>query len=226
MGPTDFDFPQGAFPEAAIMRPRGECRMMIVQRSTGVIVNGELEDFNEFHQEQVWANNSFNSRLPMQFHPLYAKYQGSHATPSAGLFFTQDMLDKMNLRLLTLHIGSPREQLDIRDGYKTGIGWNERYIIPDGVIANKITAIGTTVVKAMETMMINGVYDGYSNLFIQPPFEFKIVNKFLTNFHFAGECLLALTCAFGGVDLIREAYTKAVERNYLFGDYGDRLLII
>lgn len=226
MEAKDFNFPQGKIASANSLRERGNCRLMIVQRTTGAIAHGMIGDFTELVQGEVWANNSYNMDLPKEFHPLYAKNPGSHATPSAGLFFTQDMLERMNLHLLTLHIGSPREQVDIRDGYKTGIGWTESYSIPYPPSTNKITAIGTTVVKAMETMKRTGKYAGRSNLFIQPPFEFRIVNKFLTNFHFAGECLLALTCAFGGFDLIREAYAKAVERNYLFGDYGDRLLVI
>lgn len=225
MESEDFGFPQGFIAPAHSLRQRGNCRLMIVQRSTGAIVNGMIEDFMEFDHASIWANNSYNSKLSKEFHPVYAKNPGSHATPSAGLFFTEEMVENMNVDLLTLHIGSPSEQPDIRDGYATNIGWNESYDIPYKPTA-KITAIGTTVVKAMETMMRTGAYNGKSNLFIQPPFEFKIVNKFLTNFHFAGECLLALTCAFGGLSLVKEAYTKAVERNYLFGDYGDRLLII
>ncbi len=78
----------------------------------------------------------------------------------------------------------------------------------------------------METMARTGEFEGSSELFIQPPFEFKVIGKLLTNFHYAQECLLALTCAFGGIELIREAYTKAVEKNYMFGDYGDRILVI
>lgn len=226
MNIEDFDFEIGKQGSNNPIRQRGDCRLMIVQRSTGGIAHGRIDDFFAFNHNQIWANDSYNTKLGKEFHPVYAKTPGSHATPSAGLFFTQDMIDKMNLQLLTLHIGSPSNQPDIRDGYKTGIGWSESYSIPDKPIANRITAIGTTVVKAMETMVRTGQYSGNSDLFIQPPFEFKIIDKFLTNFHYAGECLLALTCAFGGFELIKEAYSEAVRYNYLFGDYGDRLLVI
>jgi S-adenosylmethionine:tRNA ribosyltransferase-isomerase len=94
--------------------------------------------------------------------------------------------------------------------------------VPDG----KITAIGTSVLKATETFARTGELTGFSEIFVQPPFEFKIVNKFLTSFYFPGSPLVAMTCAFGGIELIKEAYAKAVEKQYLFGIFGDRILVI
>jgi S-adenosylmethionine:tRNA ribosyltransferase-isomerase len=124
-----------------------------------------------------------------------------------------------------MHISSPSNQADINAGFTTNVGWKEWYsipVVPDG----KITAIGTSVLKATETFARTGELTGFSEIFVQPPFEFKIVNKFLTSFYFPGSPLVAMTCAFGGIELIKEAYAKAVEKQYLFGIFGDRILVI
>ena len=221
MDPENFNFPKGEIPSTP--RRRGDCRLMVVDRENVTIGHYEINDLPMFLQgSQVWANDSYAKKEETN---VYSWTIGSHVLPSAGFYLTPEIVDGFDLRTLTLHIGSPREQVDINYGFNSNIGWDEPYWMqaPPG---KNVAAIGTTVVKALETWARTGKLVGRSTLFVQPPFEFLVVKKLLTNFHFPKECLLALTCAFGGVDLIREAYEVAVKENYLFSDYGDRLLVI
>lgn len=224
------DREQLMFPKGRVAtRPlgRGLARMMVADRKTGKLLHRRISDLPDFVQgDDIWANQSYAAQHEdAKLHPVYAAVPGSHATPSAGIPIPKDMVDRLGIRTLTLHIGSPREQEDINEGYKTGLGWREWYQIPQPP-AGRVTAVGTTVVKSLETWARTGELCGWSRLFIQPPFEFKVIGKLLTNWHFPGEPLLALTCAFGGVDFVREAYEAAVTEKYLFSCYGDRLLIL
>lgn len=221
MDPENFNFPRGQIPSKP--REKGDCRLLVLDRENVTIGHYDIRDLPMFLQgSEVWANDSF---AKIEERNVYSFRQGSHVLPSAGFYLTQDICDNLNLRTLTLHIGSPSTQVDINYGFTSNVGWREQYEIP-GPPGKNIAAIGTTVVKALETWARTGQLRGESTLFIQPPFDFHVVKKLLTNFHFPKECLLALTCAFGGTDLIREAYEVAVKENYLFSDYGDRLLII
>lgn len=226
MRPEDFAFPVGVF-APAYARHRRDCRMMVVNRETGRIEHRAMADLEQYvGGDELWANDSFDISKPDQtYHPVYAAHPGSHASPTAGLFITNEQVEKLNIHLLTLHISGPRGQEDINAGYRSNVGWREWYTIP-ALPASGVTAIGTTVVKALETWARTGQKGGWSTLFVQPPFSFQVVKRLLTNFHFAKEPLLAMVSAFGGCDLIREAYAAAVDQRYLFGDYGDRLLVI
>ena len=223
MNPEDFDFPRGQMPSTP--RSRGDCRLMVVDRENVTIGHYDINDLPMFLQgSEVWANDSY---AKIEEQNVYSFKQGSHVLPSAGYYLTTRLVEDLELKTLTLHVGSPSEQVDINFGFQSNVGWREPYWMQGPPSDKKpITAIGTTVVKALETWARTGQLNGTSELFIQPPFEFLVVKKLLTNFHFPKECLLALTCAFGGVDLIREAYEEAVSRGYLFSDWGDRLLVL
>ncbi len=220
MRPEDFDFPRGVLAKKS-NKVRSDCKLMVADRAKHTIKHYDIRDLPEFlSNDEVWVNDSY---APGGEKNVYSFTPGSHVLPSAGYFLSEDLVSQLNLKTLTLHIGSPSEQLI--DGFKTNIGWDEPYWMQKQPV-KQVAAIGTTVVKALETWALTGKTEGRSTLFIQPPFEFKIVKKFLTNFHYPKESLLALTCAFGGIDLIREAYEVAVRNRYLFSDFGDRLLII
>jgi len=225
MKADDFDFPMGKVAGKPVKR--GECKMMVVNVERRSITHDVISNIGKYHNdEEVWANNSYNSEeKDKNKHPLYAKYAGSHATPSAGIPLTEELIKELEIRFLTLHISGPSGQDDILNGYKTNIGWKEPFSIYHEPSTN-IFAIGTTVAKAMEHYDKTLELSGETDLFIQPNFQFMRVKKLLTNFHFPKEPLLALTCAFGGYEMIREAYKVAVAKKYLFGDYGDRLLMI
>ena len=227
MTPDDFDFPQGRISAKPV--ERGTCKMMVVDIERRTIVHDNIANIAKYHNdEEVWANNSYNSDIKDKTkHPLYAKWSGSHATPSAGIPLTEDLIKQLEMKFLTLHISGPSGKEDILKGYQTNKGWKEPFSIYHEPSTN-IFAIGTTVAKAIEHYDRTNELSGESELFIQPgcQFQFMRIKKLLTNFHFAKEPLLALTCAFGGYVMIREAYKEAVAKKYLFGDYGDRLLMI
>jgi S-adenosylmethionine:tRNA ribosyltransferase-isomerase len=95
---------------------------------------------------------------------------------------------------------------------------------------SKICAVGTTVMRAIETSVSTDrylkPYGGWSNKFIFPPYDFKIANSMITNFHMSESTLLMMVCAFGGYDLIMEAYAQAIKEKYRFYSYGDAMLIL
>jgi S-adenosylmethionine:tRNA ribosyltransferase-isomerase len=95
---------------------------------------------------------------------------------------------------------------------------------------NKICAIGTTTMRAIETSVsTNGLlkpFDGWTNKFIFPPYDFSIANSMVTNFHLPQSSLMMMTCAFGGYDLIMKAYKEAIKEKYNFFTYGDAMLIL
>ena len=162
------------------------------------------------------------------YEPLYAKVPGGYFSPTGGIRLDRHILDVMKPRELTLHIALDSirtiEAATLEEHIAEGIE-PEPYEIPhepgDGVFA-----VGTTVVKSIETWARTGNLKGKSDLFIGPGFEFKSVGALLTNLHLPRESLLALTCAFGGTELVMRAYRECVERRYRFSDYGDVCLIL
>lgn len=178
-----------------------------------------------------------------RYQTVYAKYEGSVAAPTAGLHFTQDILEKLEKKgvgkaFVHLNVGlgtfKPVKVDDIENHQMD----SETFEIPEesAIAINKaikqgknIVAVGTTSVRTLETTMqkygkIIPVKD-HSELFIYPGFEFKIVNKIITNFHLPKSTLLMLVSAFAGREFIFDAYKHAIENKYRFYSYGDCMLI-
>jgi S-adenosylmethionine:tRNA ribosyltransferase-isomerase len=110
--------------------------------------------------------------------------------------------------------------------YHAGFARPEPYEFLDDPPAAPVAAVGTTVVKALETYARTGERSGKSSLFICPPFEFKRVAAFLTNFHLPQETHVAMTATFAGLPMVKKAYAEAIERKYRWSDYGDSMLIL
>ena len=95
---------------------------------------------------------------------------------------------------------------------------------------HNVFACGTTVLRAMETSVsMNGFlkpYDGWTNKFIFPPYEFSIANRLISNFHLSQSTMYMMVCAFGGFDIVKRTYETAIKEGYRFGSYGDALLIL
>lgn len=178
-----------------------------------------------------------------RYQTVYAKYEGSVAAPTAGLHFTKEILDKLEQKgvgkaFVHLNVGlgtfKPVKVDDIED-HKMD---SETFEIPEesanaineAIAQGKnIVAVGTTSVRTLETTMqkygkIIPVKD-HSELFIYPGFEFKIVNKIITNFHLPKSTLLMLVSAFAGREFIFDAYKHAIENQYRFYSYGDCMFI-
>jgi len=178
------------------------------------------------------------------YQTVYAKNIGSVAAPTAGLHFTKRLLavlEKKGVKIapITLHLGlGSFRPVEVEDLSKHKMD-SEFYEIPQSTvdIVNKsidnrgnIFAVGTSVVRAMESsVMTTGhlkPFRGWTDKFIFPPYEFKIVDKLITNFHMPESTLLMLVCAFGGRDFVMRAYKKAIKEKWRFFSYGDAMLIL
>ena len=155
----------------------------------------------------------------------------------------KEILEKINLEgidstKLTLHVGAgtfqPVREIDITQHkmHNEKVSISQKTV--DKITATKsrggrIVAIGTTVVRALESAVINGTlepYEGETDIFIYPGYEFNIVDGLITNFHLPESTLLMLVCAFGGRNNILEAYSHAIKKEYKFYSYGDAMLIM
>jgi len=155
----------------------------------------------------------------------YARVPGSFTAPTAGIHFTHDILRKLNVHVLTLHT-SPTSFYDVHSEFPEEHQMDSEYYRIPEVPNRPVAAIGTTSAKALESWGLTGRSEGWSDLYIRPPFEWKVVDALLTNLHHPRETLLMLTCAFGGYEAVMKAHREAVREGYRFSYYGDLLLII
>jgi S-adenosylmethionine:tRNA ribosyltransferase-isomerase len=168
---------------------------------------------------------------PARYQTVYAREPGSAAAPTAGLHFTPELLDRLTVERVTLHVGldtfRPVSETRLEDHRIHG----ERYEVSPGAwerisAAERVLAVGTTTVRTLETLANGGPLTGRTTLFIAPGFEFGRVDALLTNFHLPRSTLLALVMAFAGVHETRELYRLAVEERYRFYSFGDAMLLL
>jgi len=179
-----------------------------------------------------------------RYQTIYAKNEGAVAAPTAGLHFSRELLKRLEIKgvdfaNLTLHIGlGTFRAVEVEDLSKHKMDSEELYI--DSETANlinsgiqnkrKVCAVGTTSMRAIETSVTTeGLitpYEGWTNKFIYPPYDFSIANCMITNFHTPKSTLLMMVSAFGGHELIMRAYKEAIKEKYKFFSYGDAMLII
>lgn len=179
-----------------------------------------------------------------RYQTIFAKNEGAVVAPAAGLHFSRELLKRMEIKgvhfsYITLHsgLGNYRD-IDVEDLTKHKMDSEQMQITQEAIdIVNKakekggkICAVGTSVMRAIETIVsTDGLLktnNGWTNKFIFPPYEFNIADSMVTNFHLPQSTLLMMTTAFGGYDLIMDAYQLAMKEGYRFGTYGDALLII
>ncbi len=179
-----------------------------------------------------------------RFQTIFAKNEGAVSAPAAGMHFSRELLKRMEIKgidtaFLTSHmsLGNFRE-IDVEDLTKHKMD-SEQMSVPleTAEKVNKahdenrnICAVGVTVMRALETVVgTEGKikpYDGWTNKFIFPPYDFTVANAMITNFHMPYSTLIMLTAAFGDYDLIMKAYDIAIKEGYKFGVYGDAMLIL
>ena len=173
------------------------------------------------------------------YQTVYAKEEGAVASPTAGLHFTEELLNKIgcmgvSIGHITLHVGTgtfrPVKTEDIREHKMEP----EYFKVCDETAClikeaqeqkRRIISVGTTSLRALETYN-RGLKEGHTDLFIYPGYKFRMVNSLLTNFHLPRTTLFMLVCAFAGEKLMHRAYQEAIEENYRFYSYGDAMLII
>ena len=179
-----------------------------------------------------------------RFQTLFAKNEGAVSAPAAGLHFSRELLKRLEIigtefAHVTLHMGlGSFRSVDVEDLTKHKMD-SERMIITEEAceIVNaardrrsRICAVGTTTMRALETSVSTGghlkTYDGWTNKFIFPPYDFSIADSMVTNFHTPKSTLLMMVSAFCGHDLMKKAYEEAIKEKYRFYSYGDAMLII
>jgi len=179
-----------------------------------------------------------------RYQTIYAKVEGAVAAPTAGLHFSRELMKRLELKgvdfaEVTLHVGlGTFRPVEVEDLTKHKMD-SEQIIISEkcaDIVNNakknkgKVIAVGTTSMRAIETSVsTDGLlkpFDGWTNKFIFPPYDFSIADALITNFHTPLSTLLMMISAFGGHDLMMEAYNQAIKEKYRFYSYGDAMLII
>jgi len=179
-----------------------------------------------------------------RYQTIYAKHEGAVAAPTAGLHFGRELMKRLELKgvsfaEITLHVGlGTFRSVDVEDLSKHKVD-SEQVIIEDKAVKivnqskenrKKICAVGTTVLRAIESSIaISGMlkpFNGWTNKFIFPPYEFSVPNAMITNFHLPQSTLMMHVSAFSGFDFLMKAYKEAISEKYKFFTYGDAMLIL
>jgi len=166
-----------------------------------------------------------------RYQTVYARESGSAAAPTAGLHFTPEVLARLDVERVTLHVGldtfRPLQTEQVEAHHIHG----ERYEVTEPAwdrirTAPEVLAVGTTTVRVLETLAVGEPLSGRTELFITPGHEFRRVDHLLTNFHLPRSTLLALVMAFAGVEETRRLYELAIAERYRFYSFGDAMLIL
>ncbi len=168
---------------------------------------------------------------PARYQTVYADEAGSAAAPTAGLHFTPELLGRLDVERVTLHVGLDTFRPLATETLEAHELHGERYSVrPEAweriEAAERVLAVGTTTVRVLETVASNRLLQGRTSLFVTPGFEFRRVDALLTNFHLPRSTLLALVMAFAGVEETRRLYRLAVDERYRFYSFGDAMLIL
>ena len=179
-----------------------------------------------------------------RYQTIYAKHEGAVAAPTAGLHFSKHLLKRLEIKgidlaEITLHVGlgtfNPVEVEDLSkhkmDSEQIDIPETAANSVNNALNNNKrVCAVGTTVMRTIESSVSSNhrlkPFNGWTNKFIFPPYEFSVANAMITNFHTPKSTLMMMTAAFAGHDFLKEAYAEAIKEKYSFYSYGDAMLII
>ncbi len=179
-----------------------------------------------------------------RYQTIYAKYEGAVIAPAAGLHFSRELMKRLEIKgcefaFITIHsgLGNFRE-IDVEDLTKHKMDSEQAFIGAEAVrIVNQakdrnkqVCAVGTSVMRAVESTVTTQGYlkefDGWTNKFIFPPYDFSVATSLITNFHMPLSTMLMQTAAFGDYDMIMDIYQQAIKDKYRFGAYGDAMLIL
>ena len=243
---------KGTFRPGQILEMGAEAIAVVIERgSTRTIVRVESPiPWSEWlRQHGRMPLPPYMKRTPTDqdrewYQTMFAQHEGAIAAPTAGLHFTPELLARLrqrgvDLRTVTLHVGVGTFKpvtVDLVEDHRMGAEWVEvgaetASAIEQGRMrGRRIVAVGTTVVRALETVaQVDGrirPYRGETDMFMTPGFSFKAVDALLTNFHLPRTTLLMLVSALAGTEFLRQAYAEAVRERYRFYSYGDAMLIL
>jgi S-adenosylmethionine:tRNA ribosyltransferase-isomerase len=168
---------------------------------------------------------------PERYQTVYAREAGSAAAPTAGLHFSPDVLGRLDVERITLHVGLDTFRPLTAETLEEHELHGERYAVGAAAwtriqAAERVLAVGTTTTRVLETLARGSPLEGRSDLFITPGFAFGRVDALLTNFHLPRTTLLALVMAFAGIERTRELYEVAIRERYRFYSFGDAMLVL
>ena len=219
-------------------------------RTLRFLYDGSYEEFRlklrELGETPIpkYINRDVTPEDEERYQTIYATEEGAVAAPTAGLHFSKHLLKRLEIKgvdfaKITLHIGlGTFNPVEVEDLSKHKMDSEELIItqeacdIVNNAKANKkkICAVGTTAMRAMESSVSSNQtlnpYEGWTNKFIFPPYDFSIADCMITNFHMPKSTLLMMISAFAGHDLMMKAYEEAVKEGYKFYSYGDAMLIL
>lgn len=219
-------------------------------RTLRFLYDGEYEDFKKtlFHLGETPLPKFIERKVEPEdrerYQTVFARHEGAVAAPTAGMHFSRELLKRLEIKgvdfaYITLHVGLGNfRTVDVEDLTKHKMD-SERIIISTDAVEmvnaakeNKqnVCAVGTTVMRTLESSVSTDgflkEYDGWTNKFIFPPYEFSVPNRMVSNFHLPYSTLLMMVSAFAGYDYLMEAYKVAIKEGYKFGTYGDAMLIL
>ena len=219
-------------------------------RTLRFLYDGSYEEFRKKLEElgetplPKYIKREVNEDDEERYQTIYAKHEGAVAAPTAGLHFSKHLMKRLEIKgvdfaEVTLHVGlGTFSAVEVEDLSKHKMD-SEQAIIPDETveIVNKaidskrrVCAVGTTVMRAIESSVSSdnhlNSFNGWTNKFIFPPYDFSIANCMITNFRTPKSTLMMMVAAFAGYDFLMEAYKEAVKEKYKFYSYGDAMLII
>ena len=219
-------------------------------RTLRFLFDGSYEEFKEalYSLGEMplprWVREKVEPEDEEWYQTIFAKHEGAVAAPTAGLHFSKHLLKRMEIKgiesaFVTLHVGLGNfRTVDVEDLSKHKMDSEQFVITPEAVeqmnntkkAGHKVVAIGTTVMRALETAVsVGGMFkpaEGWTNKFIFHPYQFSSADAFVSNFHLPYSTQLMMVAAYGGYDKVMNAYEVARKEGYRFGTYGDAMLIL
>ena len=219
-------------------------------RTLRFLFDGSYEEFKEalFNMGETplprWVREKVEPEDAEWYQTIYADKEGAVAAPTAGLHFSKHLMKRMEIKgidraFLTLHVGLGNfRTVDVEDLSKHKMDSEQFFVTAETAelvnnakrSGRKVVAIGTTVMRAMETAVsVGGMLkpmEGWTNKFIFHPYQFTAADAFVSNFHLPYSTQLMMVAAFGGYDRVLNAYEVAKQEGYRFGTYGDAMLVI
>jgi len=219
-------------------------------RTLRFLYDGEYDDFKKTLFElgetplPKFIERKVEPEDKERYQTVYAKHEGAVAAPTAGMHFSRELLKRLEIKgidfaYITLHVGLGNfRSVDVEDLTKHKMD-SERINISDDAVQfvnaakekkRNVCAVGTTVMRTLESSVSTDGYlkefDGWTNKFIFPPYEFSVSNRMISNFHLPYSTLLMMVSAFAGYNFLMDSYKTAIKMGYKFGTYGDAMLIL
>ncbi len=219
-------------------------------RTLRFLFDGSYEEFKEalFKLGETplprWVREKVEPEDAERYQTIFAAKEGAVAAPTAGMHFSKHLMKRMEIKgveraFITLHVGLGNfRTVDVEDLSKHKMDSEQFFVTDEAAEAvnstkragHKVVAIGTTVMRTIETAVsTNGMIkpmEGWTNKFIFCPYDFTVADAMVSNFHLPYSTQLMMVAAFGGYDLVMQAYRTAKEEGYRFGTYGDAMLIL